>query len=147
MVSHKLKMDNYDAKVIGWFGVVMNPILLFIFEGVGIAGDFIAGTFVFNLIGCLIWLVGISLNLTELLVTSLIWLAMPLMCWSFYISFQAHQMLFGHGSTKSLEHLTHFWVTIFMFAFCSIYVFIALKNYRENKKTGDATQRESQELV
>ncbi|XP_031633637.1 uncharacterized protein LOC116347247 [Contarinia nasturtii] len=136
-------MDSRQGKIIGWFGVVMNLLCLFAFEFAGIANRQIAGSFVFNLVACIIWLVGLGMNFMMLLIIALFGWAIPLVIWVYYISFTAHNIFSGETEFFYLhrENETRdFWSGVFILVFSSVYDFIALKHYLKLKSAPTLTQ-------
>ncbi|XP_031633635.1 uncharacterized protein LOC116347245 [Contarinia nasturtii] len=124
-------MVGLQGNIIGWIGVIVNLICLFAVENSRFASNGIAASFVFNLIGCFIWLAGLGLGMNFMVLVSIIWWTIPLVIWAFWISFTVHDIFEEHSSHESFHEF--FYIGIFIFVYHSIYDFIALKYYRELK--------------
>ncbi|XP_031634771.1 uncharacterized protein LOC116348058 [Contarinia nasturtii] len=120
--------------LIGWLGVVVNILCLIVFEATGLADDNIAGSFVYNLIGCIVWLVGLGLNFPLLLLLTLFWWVVPLSIWAIYVSFNLHSVLSRDYDSDYYfydrrEVYSYFWSALFILVLSAIYDYLVLKIY------------------
>ncbi|XP_031634774.1 uncharacterized protein LOC116348060 [Contarinia nasturtii] len=127
--------------LIGWFGVVVNILSLIVFEATGLADDTIAGTFVYNLIGCIVWLVLIGLNFPLLLLLTLFWWAVPLSLWAIYVSFALHGLLsreWSYSYSVRRNSYSYFGSALFILVSSAIFDYLALKIFLRLRKSSES---------
>ncbi|XP_031634797.1 uncharacterized protein LOC116348075 [Contarinia nasturtii] len=129
-------MNVRQEVLIGWFGIVLNILCVIVFESTGLADDIITGSFVYNLIGCIVWLVGLGLNFPLLLLLDLIWFAIPLSIWAIHVL--GILCRDGYGGQRSYSF---FWSAVFILVLSAIYDYWIFKIYFHLRKSRQSNKQ------